>query len=135
MLRLSLLASLLLVAGCDTRELLPGEPEPLCSAEFRQYVVTVLRPDGTPAKDLRTSSVVVTTGQTLLHGTASETGEYPVANDSHSEAFGSETRIVRFTASDADVFAMADFVFAFDGCHITKVSGPTQISARYRGNS
>ena len=131
--RLLALALAVSLAACDSRPGLPGEPEPLCSEEVVEVTVEVVDAGGTPLTDLRARSVILTTGELLSIVQGSEDGFYAVASDRNADAFADGSRIVRFTASNEDLLAQADFVFTFDGCHIVKESGPTRVTARLRG--
>lgn len=126
------LLAVLVLAGCDARPALPGPEELIdpCGAVLRVISVSIKDTDGTPATSLRSQSVVVATGEVLASSSGNEEGVYAIANDSHRDRFAEGSRIVRFTAVNESRRADADFVIEDDGCHVRKVSGPAQITAR-----
>ena len=90
--------------------------------------------DGAPVPDLSARSVVVSTGAVLENPDASDPylnadGVYYVASDGDRGAISRRGTAVRFTAQNDSLLASADYVFGFDGCHVSRVSGPPQITA------
>ena len=121
---------LVVLAGCDPFGFGPDDAQ-VCTLEYRAYTVEVVGPDGAPAVGLDARTVVVSTGTVLGNpdGPSGIEGTYYVATDGNAgELAEGETRL-RFTAEGDGLRASADYVFRFDGCHVFRESGPTQITA------
>lgn len=125
------LAGLVALAGCDAFGLGPDDDVGVCTTEYRAYVVEVVGPGGEPVPGLAARSVVVSTGVVLGASDGerapSTTGVYVVATDGDRRALGAGPTAVRFTAEGDELRADADYVFAFDACHVTRLSGPDQV--------
>ena len=132
--RLAAVSLLVAFAGCDTLGFGSGNGDGICTAEYRAYTVDVVGPGGAPATGLDARSVVLSTGAALSapDGPASDEGTYYVATDGNAHELDEGQTRIRFTAQSDSLRASADYVFAFDGCHVSRVSGPSQITAARR---
>ena len=134
MTRLLALVGLVALAGCDAFGFGPDD-DGVCTTEYRTYTVEVVGPGGEPVVGLDARSVVVATGAVLGAADRARSGEpgvYLVATDGDARAIGGGPTRVRFTAQNDSLRAVADYVFAFDACHVTREGGPDRIAAGRR---
>ena len=127
--RLAAFLSLVALVGC-------ADIGGVCTEEYRAYIVEVVGRDGGAIPDLNARTVVVETGRVLGRPGGDEDagrpGTYYVATDSNGDEMREGQTALSFVAENDTLRASADYVFAFDGCHVSLVSGPAQIVAGRR---
>ena len=119
------------LASCDALS-----PSFGCTAEYVVLDTEVVDALGRPVPGLASETVNLRTGETLVQNetvrdhTPFPPGRYVLATDSDAGGLRVDGDPVRFTATGQGLTATADFVLAFDGCHIARESGPDQVVAR-----
>jgi hypothetical protein len=124
--------SLLILTGlssCDDKDILP-EKQVVCTEEFRTVAVRFKNAAGNYMAVSNFKAVVERTGVTL--DTNNELGSfyYTVASDLDKKKLlvaGENVNVTATNPSNGNVIT-AKFKIAGDACHITKISGPDEIT-------
>jgi len=105
------------------------QPDCVCSAEFRMYLVTVIDTLGNPVDSLQTE-ITNSRGKEFvfdkLEPPPQLQGAYYVMTDGYQKDFSTNPEKIIFKGSKNDLDITAEYFFNSDecGCHVYKVSGP-----------
>lgn len=124
--RAGLASMLVAVPACSTDSTGGGA----CTAMFAIVPVVIVDTAGLPVEGAAVSAVLVRTGQTLVATNLAlfAPGTYPLVDDGSTSLIRRSGDEVQASITKGGQSMTVDYVFSVpDGCHISKVSGPSTV--------
>ena len=117
----------LAVAACSDES---GGLDGACTASFAIHTVRIEDGAGAPVSGASVTAVLVRTGEVLQPTTLAllTEGVYVVVDDGSTHLIRRQGDRVDVRVTTASASRDLDYVFATDGCHVNKVSGPATVT-------